>query len=336
MSSTFLAHLILTYPRSTSYIALPAEPISTILSNLPLRDLFSLSQGNHSARLDVTKEYRDRFFRLIRPYALSTSVFAIMLRNTGSVISGSTAYHFMFPYPEHSLVHARAHYLTLLIKRDSLVSVMEHLCQSQGYLIVDGPYQSFPHDNPDPHGTELANANGYLSLNIVERDGIKIHIIASASNETPLIPLFHEHSSIAMNYLTPNTFTSFYPNLSLNNKGLINHLAYNDVQVLQDIFILKDTVVTDLEMYTSYRAILSEDPLILFNNHLSQCPRRHWCRLRRDTSDNLVLQFSFGQLIDITNTPDYLKPVITWTLGGYKCGRRISNGVYETIVIKEI
>ena len=55
----------------------------------------------------------------------------------------------------------QANNLTLLIKHDSNIAVMEHLCQVQGYDIVSRSYKSFPHNNPDTHSKETANANGY-------------------------------------------------------------------------------------------------------------------------------------------------------------------------------
>ena len=49
----------LTFDRAHPFMAMSAEPIEVVLSNLPLKDLLSLSQANRFLRNDVVKEDRD-------------------------------------------------------------------------------------------------------------------------------------------------------------------------------------------------------------------------------------------------------------------------------------
>ena len=222
--------------RAPSYSTIPAEPVQTILHHLPLKDL-SLSHSNHLNRLDVYKEYRDRYFRLIHPYMADCAKFSNVMRKTDSFISSTTAYFFAHPYTDEDILKTPRHSLDIFTTRDNLLAVMDNLCTVQGFTFCKGPYSNYP-ENPNPHGTNTGSADGVLSTNTLTRNGLHVTVFSTTSRDTALLPVFHQSTTASMNIPTPNTFILFYPYLTLNNKGLIHHLAYDFLYLLQGLHFI--------------------------------------------------------------------------------------------------
>ena len=285
--------------------------------------------------MDVAKEYRDRYFCLVGPYMVNNAAFASMMRSTGSVISGSTAYHFIFPYSVDPNTHCKAHDLDIYIRQKCVVEAISHRITVQGYTVTKGPYMLMSNENPNPHGNEYSRLHGILSVNKFSKGDLRIDVISADNNFSLLLPIFYFHSTIVMNVLTPNRFISFYLTLSLNSKALIHHHSYENHHVFrsQSTGTLETRSMLAILKYMTAGIKIEVDPCSLHRDHVANCVRRRCCRLQKYTNDRNILHLTFSSDCLVALSPNPLIPLASWSLGGYECGRGPRDGLYKAIRI---
>ena len=88
-----------------------------------------------------------------------------------------------------------------------------------------------------------------------------------------------------------------------------------------------------IQKYTRRGYTLKNTPSQLDRCHLKKCARRR-CRLSRYTDDDIDFNITFRNNADILSTLTPMKPLISWSIGGYECDRSFHDGVYEKASVK--
>lgn len=130
-----------------------------------------------------------------------------------------------------------------------------------------------------------------------------------------------------MNVLTPNTFTSFYYPLTKIKLSLINTNAFlGDYDTRTSLHTeIKDIAAKSIRVYSASGFTFHESPLFPAFPHLYQCMDGK-CRLLHRSDDKYVHHTEFT---NSNRHPFSTLPVVSWSLGGFECGKSFSNGLCE-------
>ena len=192
-----------------------------MLRTLTLPELISLQAKNPQRSPEVQTEYSLRFWRLTTSYLIDYKAFCSTMRDTGAVISGSTALHFIFPYAEPPMEHCIRHDLDIYVKSMWAYDVVRHLATTQGYTVSRS--SSDPVNTGNTNRRPYTNLHGIDTVYVLEKGYFRIDVIASAREDSAIFPILHFHSTLVMNILTPNRFISIdsfhYIQISCSKRG---------------------------------------------------------------------------------------------------------------------
>ncbi|KAI0335952.1 hypothetical protein GY45DRAFT_1342100 [Cubamyces sp. BRFM 1775] len=139
-----------------------------------------------------------------------------VLRVTNSVISGSSALHFL-DVDRAPLWSATD--LDIYTPIHCARQIVNYLCNVEGYHIVQEPVPSkYPHLR-----------SGFATVFHLRRDLSEIDVIQSCTRSA-LYPIPYFWGTHVMNYLTADTFCVAYPEYTLEGKSLLNPVALVDKQ----------------------------------------------------------------------------------------------------------
>lgn len=165
-----------------------------------------------SAKSLVDQILSERWNAYLRTFVRDTTAFRALLRQTRSVISGSSALHFLLDTPSiwnpaDCDIYVRSGYSTVVI---------DYLRRVDGYEFSNTPSTRLYYDNDGRHRNPAVAFVNKLK----RRDGISIDIVES-STDCSLHPLPYFWSTHLINYVSADAFCIPYPALTLSLRGCL-------------------------------------------------------------------------------------------------------------------
>lgn len=174
-------------------------------------------------------DLRRRFIDLLKPYVSDVAEASRVLRRTRSVISGSQVLQFLDP--SNTPWKDTAKDLDLYTTEEGFPVLLAFYINYQSYSIHGSSHSSLQKpvvEYAEPVGD--GNAPEYVGLDSGAFDGLnpegissvtqlrkgheRIDIIVSQDNFCSTLPIFNFHSTIVMNFLSPDAIFCAYPALT--------------------------------------------------------------------------------------------------------------------------
>ena len=140
--------------------------------------------------------------------------FRDMMRQTGSIITGSTALHFLLRHPSHWTPG----HVDIIAPKGEFEAVLQHIMTETGAHLKKSV-------NASQLGQDLDKKTGTVRLVSVETLFAKFTVRESATR-SPFHPLPFHWATHLMNALTADACICAYPSLTLRNKTLITNKEY--------------------------------------------------------------------------------------------------------------
>lgn len=204
-----------------------------ILDYFDLQELLRLSQVSHLFRDRVKSRLLTRFVRTLRRWVDGPTELRDVLRNTGSVVSGSTA--LAYALDDNDKEDWESNDLDIYTPvGEPCQDVLRHLTEQEGFELQPRPNADVPGAPPpevDPPIDVLENYEGSAAFSRLrnvyklskDRDGKKVCIdVIEARGTSAIIPIFRFHSSLVMNYISADALFMAYPTLTLSGEFIVN------------------------------------------------------------------------------------------------------------------
>ena len=189
------------------FLSLPLELQLDIFSHWNVHDLFQMGAASHKTAMLATEYMSHQMDLAIHRFFKDVQSFRQMLRSCDAVVSGSSVLHILLPAKTTSWVPAdldiyvpylHYHYLTVLLKDHGYHLVREGKVNVSRYAF------SLIH-------TVATFTNGDQQIDIIV-----------SKNAGGISPIFQFHSTIVMNFFSPDHFFCAYPALTLNHLVKVN------------------------------------------------------------------------------------------------------------------
>ncbi|KAH6891828.1 hypothetical protein BKA70DRAFT_1440996 [Coprinopsis sp. MPI-PUGE-AT-0042] len=204
---------------------LPPELKSMILKDLGIKELKKIaSVAPHLAH----EELRLRVKALAKRAHLKISAVIVMLRDTGSVISGSAALLVLVPCP---FVNAG---LDIFCSFDQHRHVLDFL-RHNGYgtprkgKIISMSCHNHLADDSDFHSSFVIPSTIHTFYQVTHKDTGYIVSVVHSRSSCSIAPILGYHSTIMMNWISWDGVSCMYPALTIDYKGLTTALSFNYV-----------------------------------------------------------------------------------------------------------
>ncbi|KAF6747810.1 hypothetical protein DFP72DRAFT_1147103, partial [Ephemerocybe angulata] len=185
---------------------IPSDIQDLILHYLPLSSLLALSKLP-KMRPVVQKHLRLRVINLLRCFTPSPDLCLRMMRQTGTVISGSSALSVVAPGV------CSPHDLNLYCPKGSARSAMQHLLALPGVRRESFPARMFGAERT--HFSKLdVNCGIRKMYRFFHEETNKTITLFESIDSSPLVPILFFHSSVLMNYVDAREVVSFYSSLT--------------------------------------------------------------------------------------------------------------------------
>jgi hypothetical protein len=205
--------------QGTLFNYLSNEEMELVLSAISIPSLSRLAATSRAHYVIVHRHIYHRLTTMLRPLFSNVQEFMAVLASTETVISGSQTLHFMMPPYNHSWAPADMDMYTSLKGYEELIKYMGH----KGYkMISDGKQKQSDY-------TTGRGIGGIQFVTTMIRGDSRIDIIVSA-RISPIVPIFHFHSTVVTNFISAHGFFSAYPLLTEAYRGLINPNAFAPLQ----------------------------------------------------------------------------------------------------------
>ena len=147
-------------------------------------------------------------------FTLRPRAFRDMMRQTGSIITGLTALHFLLRHPSHW----NPGHVDIIAPKGEFEVVLQHIMTEDGAHLKKSIKAS-------QLGEDLDKKTGTLRLVSVETSNAKFTVRESATR-SPFHPLPFHWATHLMNALTADACICAYPCLTLRNKSLVTNKEY--------------------------------------------------------------------------------------------------------------
>ncbi|GLB39544.1 hypothetical protein LshimejAT787_0700540 [Lyophyllum shimeji] len=230
----------------------------TIAAYIPLLDLVAFSRAHRRLMNELFIHLRHLFDELLTSRISRDNVngFRALLLKTRAAISGSTALHFVLREK-----HWDPGDFDLYAPFGTGYTIVHWLITNEGYKIVSDGSKSFtfhPHTVPVPaDGTcDWLTDLGHAPAAHRTRRGSKTHYewndsdiyrvyklcstkdtfidVIESSKPSFLAPITKFHSTVVMNYLTPDEIVVLYPDLTFRREGILQYRDANTVESYDD------------------------------------------------------------------------------------------------------
>ncbi|KAI0057864.1 hypothetical protein BV25DRAFT_1811640 [Artomyces pyxidatus] len=288
-----------------SFADMPGDILFLIFAISTLADLSRIRGASTRLRAIVDYYLRSSWNTTLSPYFKHPEAFRNLLRDTRSVISGSTVLHFALrntPFiagwsPED---------LDVYCPLSTGATVIDRLVEEEGCVLVEIV-------SSRDRGRDLFREyhNGAIACvaTLSTPSGKKVDVIISARN-APLLPVTYFWSTMITNYISADTISITYPKLTLHGIGLINPMRSSSSRVLKCI-----------RKYQKRGMLLLDFPDIddvrhtFYNTTPLHCPHT-----MRTFADHGCLRIQFNATV--VRPPHAVFPIYnpTWKYGGTHCG----------------
>lgn len=303
-----IRHFVISYP----------EIFMNIFSLMCISDLVIWASVNKHFRFLCQTEYRIRYQSVVGRFVDNILSFSHTLLSTRTVISGSAVLFSM--NPSNSLWFMN-------IKDLDLYTCLAHAPRLLCYLQFNENYVQTGSREVERRAYYSSNAIRQVINLVRPHDGSKIDVIISSSMYGSTLPIFQFHSTIVMNFMTPNILFCAYPFYTLEKKGLINWTVITNVPPdgASGPVNLSDRARVALKKYKKRGYILGLSPFRWDKHHRVICRFGGDCRGIRSTVDSDNLIFPFGQSLFMDDAISYnwenILPGghVQWSIGGSDC-----------------
>lgn len=282
---------------STPLSKLPAELWLMVMDNLPLHILCSWSACSSSCRRRIKTYIKGRRDAILAKFFLKINKFLDIQHRFNIVIANSAALKLVLAANDPAGVNSNN--LDLYTSSRGCEDLVAFLIEEG---LLDAPWIDSHSSSSVARTKSMSLPRSHLVVNVTE-----------ARQET-LMPLFHSHSTLAMNFVAYAGVFSAYPVLSAEHKALLNPLMwYKKICPL--------TSLLALAKYTSRGFDIQSTGHSQWATHL--CHLSVQCPLRiRSTTDRACMRFSFEEFPDRSGwkflSSDNSHAII-WCLGGTNC-----------------
>jgi hypothetical protein len=186
-----------------------------VMSHLPLIDVVALGNTNRNLRAQVPSHLTRAFHALLQHYFPDHIAFRQAMRDTGAVISGSSALAFIMRDD-----HWTAKDLDIYVPSgDAATRLFHHLESIQGFkhTVLRG---GMPAKDYEKVGSGcIRRVHKFLKRQGADEAGqdmtLTVDLIESDTNSS-VKPLTSFHSTLVMNYLTADSVVVLYPSLTFS------------------------------------------------------------------------------------------------------------------------
>lgn len=274
---------------------------------IALKDLVLISAVSPSMRALVGQFIRGKWLRALSRFVDSPVELCNLLRSTHSVVSGSTALHFILDSPRSWT----ASDCDLYVPFGASDTIQKYLRGRESYEDPRGRS-----GKPDDYVKAIQNSRHNPSIHSVvhlyRSNGMKIDIIESTSTSA-LHPLAFFWSTHVTNYISADTLCVTYPSLTFNGRGCyvpITHAAVDRALAKYEARGFR---------LTSFSSNVGPEVCSLYPSLLNDCNKNPNCPHQfRSFGDKWCLQFVFDE--SSTNHDAADVPVPLWRYGGRECG----------------
>lgn len=192
-----------------------------ILDESALPWLSVLQGASQTMRQHIHAHIHHRLLTVLTPFGIPVKDLFRILRRSDTVISGSLALHFMLPASARTWTPRD---MDLYTNSDGFHKIMALLILN-GYDLVEeftGAQRARPLGAP-PMTYEIGW--GIKRIVKMHKDTHSIDIIVSRTG-SPILPIFHFHSTAVMNFISAYGFLSAYPKLTSSLISIVNPVAY--------------------------------------------------------------------------------------------------------------
>lgn len=197
------------------------DTTNAIMDHMGLTTLMVFRQAAKTVLHAVQSHINRRLSTAIAHAGIPSTILLQLLRESHSVISGSTSLHFMLPHDDRVWTPKD---LDLYTNKSGYALVLSTLAQ-YGYTIhkVYTGYTS-------RHGQEDAAAEAFgfgvdRVINLQNECNGSIDVIVS-TEDSPYIPIFNFHSTALMNFISGDGFFCAYPRLTSKGISVVNPLGF--------------------------------------------------------------------------------------------------------------
>ncbi|KAI0054875.1 hypothetical protein BV25DRAFT_1789043, partial [Artomyces pyxidatus] len=284
---------------------LPADVINDICYFLSLTDLSNLRAVNRRLRRLVHTHIESSWNQTLAPYVQSTEGFRDLLRESRSVISGSTVLYFALrgtPYREGWT----ANDLDIYSPLSTAASVVDYLVQREHFTVITRSVTRRRNKDvlQDYHNDALASVT-----TLQTPSGKKVDVITSTRN-SPLLPLTYFWGTLVTNYMSADILCITYPHLTLDGIGIVNPIRTPAGRAAKCIekYENRGFILVDFSQVQGVRHTV-------YNKTPFHCPQTY-----RTFQDDGCLIFHFSR--DHPRNPSALFPIYNpmWKYGGAHCG----------------
>ncbi|KAI0067133.1 hypothetical protein BV25DRAFT_1912457 [Artomyces pyxidatus] len=220
-ASILLNNTVSAIPASSAIPAftkqVPNEIILMICEVSTLETLCRIRSSNKRLRQVVDRHLRESWNTVLKQYVDEAVPFRKLLRDTRSVISGSTALHFLLRGPD-APVDWQPKDLDIYCPLTTAADVVDYLIVHEGFRVEKT--MASRDRSPNVHN-EYSNGAIASVITMSTPKGLKVDIIAATRN-SPLLPLTHFWGTLVTNYISADTLCVSYPRLTLRRFGLLN------------------------------------------------------------------------------------------------------------------
>lgn len=240
------------------------ELLQMVLWRTPLPSMLTLMATSNDYRRIGKTHLHERLFRLIRPFIDDVTALLANMSLSHTVISGSAALWYMMPPSDDSWFP----------KDLDLYTTVRGYNTIKGYILGKGFHEMSHTGNAQNLQPDYPTTSGIKSVTVLRKGDITIDIIVSL-RVSPLVPIFHFHSTTVMNFISAQGFFSAYPTITEKYRGIASPMAYWPANEPGD------KIVKCLEKYADRGFDVRKDP--------SDWPGEleHFCRRSFDCPETL-------------------------------------------------
>lgn len=249
----------------------------------------------------------ERWNEYLRRVVVAPIALRAMLRLTRSVISGSSALHFLLDSPRSWSPGD----CDIYVPNGAALRMIDHLRRTEGYVFCNSPEDASFYDPDEPN--QSGDSAHYIStVNRLRRsDGIFVDVIESSS-ESSLHPLAAFWSTHLMNYVSADSLCVAYPTMTWNNSGCVASVI-NEKAVSAALKYAERGFGLSSFKFNLGPHVRSTYPSILDGcDNFPYCPHSY-----RHFGDKWCMQTVFAEDHSIGNAVDRLTP--RWRFGGDLC-----------------
>ncbi|EIM83155.1 uncharacterized protein STEHIDRAFT_160753 [Stereum hirsutum FP-91666 SS1] len=303
LSVDFMLICSLEVSQSLILAGLPVnESHYAILDCMSIKDIILMSKISPVTK-DIVDEYlQSRWHRHLRRYVKQPHLFRVILRRTRSVISGSSALHFVLPGPKHWTPND----CDVYTPSGKGSHVIKYLCDHEGFE-TSSTYTT--NSGRSAHYGTVKSCIASVTKLTKTGSNKRIDVIESATSSS-IHPLAYFWCTLLPNYISADSICIPFPAHALHGRGCRNEEAATDE--LEQKYKFRGFTISSF--LSNMETVVDSYPRIKNN-----CAANPYCpHMNRSFGDKWCLQIVFDESLAEGNAVDTLTP--QWRYGGGQCG----------------